>query len=134
MTDQNESNLGDDGMEITVRLDRTELIGKSLGHITGYNLVDRDGAVFTLENGINSLGRLKRANTIILKDKFCSALHAEMMYDEESLTLTDLGSTNGTFVNGIRLAPATNHVLVPGDEITLGHTFLRVEAIRDDQS
>ncbi len=134
MSDNIESLNGDNGLEITARLDRMDLVGRSLGSITGYRLIDNDGVVFVLEQGTNTLGRLKRANNIVLKDRFCSAVHAEIMNEEAALTLTDLGSTNGTYVNGIKLAPAANHPLVPGDEISLGHTQLRVEAIRDDES
>ena len=134
MSDIIDSLDGDNGLEITARLDRTDLVGKSLGSIIGYRLIDGNGLVYILETGTNTLGRLKRANNILLKDRFCSAVHAEILNEDTGLTLTDLGSTNGTYVNGIKIAPAANHTLVPGDEISLGHTQLRVEAIRDDES
>jgi len=38
--------------------------------------------------------------------------------------VTDLGSTNGTFVNGRRVTRSSIH---PGDELTVGTTRLRVE-------
>jgi DNA-directed RNA polymerase subunit RPC12/RpoP len=38
-----------------------------------------------------------------------------------ALILRDIGSTNGTFLNGIELAPMTDISLKDGDEITLGH-------------
>src|SRR4051794_13418074 len=38
----------------------------------------------------------------------------------------DLGSTNGTYVNGARLAAP--HVLAPGDQVRLGKTVLQLQA------
>lgn len=134
MCENNDCKKEDNGYEITERLERTDLVGRSMGNITGYRIIDHDGVVFVLDEGTNTLGRLKRANNIVLKDRYCSAVHAEILNEDSALTLIDLGSTNGTYINGIKLAPATNHTLVPGDEIGLGHTQLRVEAIRDDES
>lgn len=123
----------DEGLEITARLETREFADRNLGELVGYRLIDQNGDIYDMEEGANAVGRLKWANNVIIKDKFCSAVHAEIMLEELTLTLTDLGSTNGTYINGIRLAPAAHHPLVPGDEIVIGHTKLRVEAIRDDK-
>lgn len=134
MNEVNDQHFNDDGLEITAQMDINEIINRNTGAITGYKLIDNNGTVYELENGTNAIGRLKKANNIFIKDKFCSALHAEIYLDNNILTLVDQGSTNGTFVNGIRLAPGAKHIIMPGDEIGMGHTFLRVEAIRDDES
>jgi predicted component of type VI protein secretion system len=44
----------------------------------------------------------------------------------EGLTVRDLGSTNGTFVNGRRICSAALH---PGDELRIGHLRYRLEAL-----
>ncbi len=49
-----------------------------------------------------------------------SRQHARITRTETGFTLTDLGSTNGTFINGEPLAPHTPHRLTGGDEIVLG--------------
>ncbi|MCL6623859.1 MAG: FHA domain-containing protein, partial [Fimbriimonadales bacterium] len=50
--------------------------------------------------------------------------HAEFVLMPEGLKVRDLGSTNGTLVNGQRV---TETILRPGDEVQLGITRFRVE-------
>lgn len=123
-----------DGMDVTVQMDLSEIMNPNAGDIVGYKLVESNGPDYQLEDGINSIGRLKRANTIHIRDQFCSALHAEIYLEDNILELVDQGSTNGTFVNGVRLAPGTRQILEPGDKIGVGHTLLTVEAIRNGNS
>ncbi len=49
-----------------------------------------------------------------------SRLHAAIRRDQNTLTLVDLGSVNGTHLNGQRLVPNQPRVLRDGDEIRLG--------------
>ena len=59
-------------------------------------------------------------------DAKVSRRHARIRRNEDTYTIEDLGSTNGTFVNrGRRLLPGSPHVLNEGDEIIVGKTFLR---------
>ena len=55
-----------------------------------------------------------------------SRLHAAIAWAHDDLTLTDLNSTNGTFLNGYRLLPFHARVLQPYDEICLGHMVIFV--------
>jgi hypothetical protein len=59
-------------------------------------------------------------------DKGVSRLHAALRRGEETLTLVDLGSVNGTFLNGQRLIPNQPRVLRDGDEIRLGKMVLHI--------
>jgi two-component system, NtrC family, response regulator HydG len=68
------------------------------------------------------------ACTVRLDDRSVSRRHAALDPDASGLHLYDLGSTNGTFVNGIR---ALDVVLGGGETIQLGDTVLRVEAGAD---
>jgi pSer/pThr/pTyr-binding forkhead associated (FHA) protein len=64
-----------------------------------------NGTEYQLYAGANTIGR-RSSNQIILADAFASGRHAEITCNADgSVILTDLGSTNGTFVNGERLAP-----------------------------
>ena len=62
-------------------------------------------------------------NHFVLSDGSVSARHAEIRVDRESIVMTDLGSTNGTRVNGKRCETAR---LADGDEIALGNSTLRI--------
>jgi len=50
-----------------------------------------------------------------------SRLHARFDFDHEQVTITDLGSTNGTYVNAVRLEPYQSRRLRSGDAINLAN-------------
>ncbi|MCY3572868.1 MAG: FHA domain-containing protein [Chloroflexi bacterium] len=77
----------------------------------------------TLGRGIN--------NDIVINDREISRSHLRLLRAGDGLTLEDLGSTNGTFVNGKRIAGITP--LQVGDMIGLGDTVvLALESARDE--
>jgi DNA-binding CsgD family transcriptional regulator len=88
-----------------------------------------DGAlVVNLTGDRVSIGRLA-SNTVPLPwDHEASRLHAVLERFEAGWILRDLGSTNGTYVNGRRLV--RDQRLRPGDEITVGNTRL---VLRNEQ-
>ncbi len=53
-------------------------------------------------------------------DRGVSRSHALLRFTEDSITVTDLNSSNGTFVNLKKLEPHTPHVLQHNDEVMLG--------------
>jgi hypothetical protein len=61
-------------------------------------------------------------------DGYASQRHARFLRGEDGDLVEDLGSTNGTFVNGEQLAGG--HLLKQGDVITIGQTQLTYEAGR----
>ena len=63
--------------------------------------------------------------TVVLADPTVSKRHAELHRDGTDVQLVDLGSTNGTKVNG---AGVTKRYLSDGDEIRIGATILRFES------
>lgn len=69
-----------------------------------------------LESTLLTVGR-GLSNDIILEDTRVSRHHAQLRYKTRRFWLTDLGSTNGTFVNGERINEAP---LRDGDTISLG--------------
>lgn len=72
----------------------------------------------------NSLGRHPR-NTHQVLDRVVSKEHCHIELVEDDYVLKDLGSLNGTFVNGERVH---EHRLESGDEITIGSTRIVFEA------
>lgn len=62
---------------------------------------------------------------IVIADDFISSRHARVIPSGDEILLEDLGSTNGTIVNGRRVfAPVS---LKPGDNIDLGTVRLKVD-------
>ena len=77
--------------------------------------------------GIVVLGR-SRSCDLRLPDADTSRRHAEIVCENDTALLRDLGSTNGTRVNG---AKVTQHTLKPGDRIQIGGNsvvYCRVDA------
>lgn len=69
------------------------------------------------------LGRGTEAD-VRIEDAYASDLHVRLDRDGRVLTLTDLGSTSGTYVNGRRVTAAV--VLSEGDSIQIGKTVMQV--------
>jgi pSer/pThr/pTyr-binding forkhead associated (FHA) protein len=76
---------------------------------------------FNLGKTSISLGRAN-TNDIILNDVRVSRSHARLEYGTRGITLLDLGSSNGTRLNGVRIERAT---LRPGDTVSLGSQQLK---------
>ena len=83
-------------------------------------LVSGDGRTYPLAIGSTVIGRGDQAN-LRLPDVGISRRHARLDFDGAQVVLTDLGSTNGTMVNGQRVSAVA---LNPGDMIQLGTTTL----------
>jgi signal transduction histidine kinase len=79
------------------------------------------GALFDLEEGTLGLGR-DAANHIQVHDTEVSRRHAEISYDGMACVVTDLNSSNGTYVNGKRIAEACK--LATGDKLQVGGTTM----------
>jgi hypothetical protein len=75
-----------------------------------------DGQKVSLGQEVAVLGRLPES-TLVLSDPNASRRHAEIHPDGDSYALVDLGSTNGSRVNGIRVG---RQVLADGDSLTFG--------------
>ena len=78
-------------------------------------------------DAITSLGRDVN-NSIVLDDDFVSNTHAALTYRGRAWYVEDLGSTNGTYLNGSRVDALSP--LAFGDEIQLGQVRLRLERAR----
>lgn len=88
------------------------------------------GVTFPLEGDQLIIGR-DSSNGIPINDAEISRKHSRLSFQGGKYVLEDLGSTNGTFVNGQRLAGPV--VLKPGDVISLGEQIvLMYDAINLD--
>jgi DNA-binding CsgD family transcriptional regulator len=74
-------------------------------------IVCTDGTIFT-GTGILTAGETHRVGrsrtcTFVVKDLSVSRFHAEVIVDDDGVFVKDLGSRNGTFVDGTRITEAT---------------------------
>src|ERR1017187_487582 len=74
-------------------------------------------------NGIN-VGRVQ-GNDLMLPKGNVSKHHARLLYRDGRFIVTDLKSTNGTYVNGRKISQAT--IVREGDKIYIGDFVLRLE-------
>jgi hypothetical protein len=95
----------------------------------------RQGHEFPLEGGNNLVGRWDPETGAFPEvdleaddpEAKISRKHALIRLDGAKITIEDIGSLNGTYVNRQpRLAPGTPHDLKDGDEIIVGKTFFKV--------
>ena len=78
--------------------------------------------LFTLDRPRVTIGRGTGNDVCLSDDRLVSETHAVLELYGASFSVRDLGSSNGTFVNGRRLA--AEQALRPGDRIELGRTVL----------
>jgi FHA domain len=84
------------------------------------------GSEFELDAAEVTIGRSGQNDVPLEGDEFASARHVRIEPRSDGVWVLDLGSTNGTFVNGERLEAARR--LAPGDVVRIGETELRFEA------
>jgi pSer/pThr/pTyr-binding forkhead associated (FHA) protein len=81
------------------------------------------GETFALQSGVNIIGRTSGA-AIRLTDVLISRQHVRLNVEAKHVTLEDLGSANGTFVNAQKIGDAAPVTLHDGDTIAIGDTVL----------
>ena len=84
-----------------------------------------ENAEFVLDSSGISIGRGRPNDVPLDGDEFASANHARVEPRRDGVWIEDVGSTNGTFVNGIRLSHPRK--LVVGDLVRVGETDFRFE-------
>ena len=95
------------------------------GGVGAGSLVLPSGERVNLGEHTTTVGRLPES-TITIDDGNVSREHARIAPGSGGYVVSDLGSTNGTLVNGLRIAG--QQVLADGDIVSFGSTHLRFEA------
>jgi hypothetical protein len=92
------------------------------GHVGRMIVIEpraRKGAAFSVGGEI-TIGRAAGCTVSVPDDTFVSQLHARLWNENGDVKVEDLGSTNGSYLNGHRLVqPATIH---KGDRLQIGNT------------
>jgi two-component system, NtrC family, sensor kinase len=86
------------------------------------------GSRFHLEESVHSIGRT-HANSIRLHDTEVSRNHAELVRRGDTYVVRDLGSSNGTFVNGRLVSEGE---LNSGDQVQVGRSLLLYTGFMED--
>ena len=84
-----------------------------------------EGTEYILDSSAVTIGRSAQNVVSIEGDEFASARHARIEPRRDGVWVNDLGSTNGTYVNGVRVD--RQRKLVDGDVVRAGETELRYE-------
>ena len=84
-----------------------------------------EGDVVALDAHPLTVGRGRNNDIALPEDDYASSRHARFEPRRDGVYVEDIGSTNGTFVNGIRLT--RDRRLIPGDVVRVGETDLRFE-------
>jgi hypothetical protein len=100
------------------------------GPVTGRLVVVKsadlqDGEGYELNSAQLTIGRGNQNDLPIATDEYASARHARFEPRQDGVWVQDLGSTNGTFLNGTRLDRPRR--LAQGDVVRVGETDLRYE-------
>jgi serine phosphatase RsbU (regulator of sigma subunit)/pSer/pThr/pTyr-binding forkhead associated (FHA) protein len=85
---------------------------------------DYEPSTVKLDKVRMTIGRSSR-NDICISDPFASRLHAELRREGDTVLLTDMGSANGTILNGQRVTGSIR--LAPGSRIRIGETEIEFE-------
>jgi hypothetical protein len=84
-----------------------------------------EGDELTLDSAALRLGRGSSNDVNLARDEYASSKHARVEPRRDGVWVEDVGSTNGTYLNGIRLTRAKK--LAAGDVVRIGETELRYE-------
>jgi hypothetical protein len=85
-----------------------------------------EGEELVLDSSALLLGRGSRNDVDLGRDEYASSEHARIEPRRDGVWLEDVGSTNGTYLNGIRVTRPKR--LTAGDIVRVGETELRYEA------
>mgnify|MGYP001829251564 FL=1 len=91
------------------------------------------GHGFDLERSVIVIGRGQDCD-IILDEHQVSRQHARLQHTSQGWMLLDLGSTNGTQINGQQLRAHEPHALQPGDRVALGTAVLALQQPAVDEA
>jgi len=90
-----------------------------------WQLISDNEQTYVLDSPLITIGR-KRINEVVVFDDQASRAHAQIRNTPTGYEIIDLNSSNGTYVNGIRLQPKKAHFLNPNDQILIGRTKFTV--------
>lgn len=116
------------GAEKTVAIDLNTINRSTFKPVVGWVVVlsgELRGRDFRLVDGKNTMGTAADCD-VVLTDPYLSSKHAVIRHENGTFTLSDLDSTNGTFVNERRV---TRYDIIDNDKVRLGRTELKFKSL-----
>ena len=92
---------------------------------------EREGETVPISEARGVIVGRSPSNSVYIRDKNVSRIHCQLVLSEQGCLISDLQSTNGTFVNGKRI---TECVVNPGDRVKVGLVIFTVEGYEPDES
>jgi pSer/pThr/pTyr-binding forkhead associated (FHA) protein len=120
---------GRDDQEVEITLPPSE--HKALARLTLQR--GRGPQEVLLVPGSINIGRLPDNQISLTGDRYASGHHAQIVVEENIFRLIDVGSTNGSFLNGLRLTTNESIAINDGDEIMIGSTVFQFQKVSKDQ-
>ncbi len=114
-TERIKGGLPDHESSNTVFFEKTNAEGYKL-----YALDRKNKTHIELHKFPYTIGKMAGYVDLVLPDESVSRIHARFDKQGDTILLTDLNSTNGTFKNGLRMQPQETVEIEPGDEIRFG--------------
>jgi pSer/pThr/pTyr-binding forkhead associated (FHA) protein len=95
-------------------------------------VAEGSGVEYMLDKDVINIGRQSPADGIfpdidltdVDKDAYISRKHARILRKDDGFIFEDLGSSNGSFINNVRIAQGVQQFLNEGDTIRLGKTVM----------
>jgi DNA-binding NtrC family response regulator len=119
----------DHGEQAATRLVYLDDLGGQTIHLRRCRLIRINAAgdpeVYVFDQPVVRIGALSE-NDLVIDDDTVSRFHCQILQEEDEYVLRDLSSTNGTFIEGVRIREA---FLSPGARIRLGESQLSFEPI-----
>ncbi len=85
-----------------------------------------DSQEWKLKFGENSIGR-RDTNDVQISDPYASGQHGKIIVSNNEVSFTDVGSTNGTMLNGSKLPPNEAMRITSEDELQIGSTVFKIK-------
>jgi class 3 adenylate cyclase len=89
-------------------------------------LPDTKAVSTELRNGRCVIGRLASRSDLVVNDPWVSSAHLLITEKDGELTVEDLGSSNGTFMEGEKLPPHEPRPLTPDQSVNIGSSLLTI--------
>ncbi len=106
------------------------LADKRKAPVVGWFVVlsgEQKGEDFRIREGQNIIGSAHDAD-VVLRDTAIAGKHASLRYKDDKFTITDLDSTNGTFLNE-RTDPIAREELKDNDVVRIGEVRLKFKSL-----